>query len=148
MDSEPAPLQWVKLQEHPLPKSANYVALVADDNIGHQAALTAILGALGLGVEVAGDGLAALEACASRQFDLVLMDVSMPRMDGLTATRELRAFESAHQVPRTPIIMVTSHDEPEDRDMSAAAGADAHVGKPVLLRSLVAAVHQVFPAAA
>lgn len=121
----------------------DHVALIADDNAGHQAALSAILGALGIRAEVVGDGAAAVALYAARRFDLVLMDVSMPNMDGLTATRELRAFEQATRAPRTPVIMVTSHDEPEDHDLSAAAGADAHVGKPVMMRSLVAAVQQV-----
>lgn len=123
--------------------AAGYVALIADDNVGHQAALSAILGSIGLGVETADNGIAALAAYSARRFDLVLMDVSMPHMDGLTATRELRAFEEAQQAPRTPVIMVTSHDDPRDHQLSSEAGADAHVGKPVLLTSLLAAVQQV-----
>lgn len=121
-------------------------ALVVDDNQGHRQALGMILEAIGIASETAEDGLDALERLRRRTYDVVLMDISMPRMDGLTALRAFRRWEDDHAVPRTPVVMVTSHDRPEDRLSSLSAGADEHVGKPVGIAPIMAALQQALSA--
>lgn len=114
--------------------------LIVDDNAGHRAALGALMKALDVDAETAIDGIEALEKLQSRVYDLVLMDVTMPRMDGLTAVRQFRSWEDDHAIMRTPIVMVTSHDEPDDRAASLAAGATDHVTKPVALARMLNAL--------
>ncbi len=117
--------------------------LVVDDNLGHRQALGAIMLALGIETETAEDGVEALLKLRRQVYDVVLMDISMPRMDGLTALREFRRWEDDHAIIRTPVVMVTSHDRPEDRDASFTAGANEHVGKPIGLAPMMAALQQV-----
>ncbi|HEY8615426.1 response regulator [Phenylobacterium sp.] len=120
--------------------------LVVDDNQGHRQALGAILTALGIEAETAEDGLEAFEKLQIRAYDIVLMDISMPRMDGLTALRNFRSWETDHAIVRTPVVMVTSHDSLDDRLASIGAGADQHIGKPVGLAPMLAALEQVLNA--
>lgn len=80
--------------------------------------------------DVAKDGEAAIEKFKSEQYDLVLMDVQMPRMNGLDATRRLRQHEKEHGMERTPIIGLTAHATAADRDKCLAAGMDDYVSKP------------------
>ena len=89
----------------------------------------------------AADGAAGVEAFRRRRFDVVLMDMDMPVMDGLTAVRELRRLEAVRNSGRTPIIMFTSNDLPKHRAASAQAGADLHLGKPTSAELLFGAIH-------
>jgi len=79
---------------------------------------------------LAEDGEQALAQLAGQRFDLVLMDVMMPRMDGLTALGRLRELESGAP-RRTPVLMVTAHAMTGDRERFMAAGADGYVSKPI-----------------
>jgi len=115
-------------------------ALVADDHEGHQRLLCAILSSLGVEVEVTDDGMKAVAAAIAQPFDLILMDVSMPGLDGLESTRRIRAHEAANASPRANIIMVTSHAEAEDFARSSEAGADGHVSKPLSVAGLLGAI--------
>ncbi len=100
--------------------------LVAEDNPVNQAVLAALLGGLGLELRFAQDGAEAVEQARHHPPDLVLMDVQMPGMDGIDATRLLRAEGYAG-----PIIMCTANILPEAWAASQAAGADHHLRKPV-----------------
>jgi len=106
----------------------------------NQRVATAFLERFGLIVHLAVDGLEAIERVEMQHFDLVLMDVQMPRMDGLTATRELRKSGFA----KLPIIAMTAHATSEARAESLAAGMDEHISKPIdsreLYRTLVGAL--------
>jgi CheY-like chemotaxis protein len=103
--------------------------LIVDDHATNRAVAEMILGAGGFCTAMAEDGAAALEALAQSEFDAVLMDMQMPVLDGLAATRELRRREAgAHH---TPIVMVTANVQPEHRQAALEAGADAFVTKPV-----------------
>jgi CheY-like chemotaxis protein len=75
-------------------------------------------------------------------FDLVLMDMQMPVLDGMSATRTIRAWERQTGAARTPIVAVTAYAMPEDRVRVFAAGCDEHLVKPVLRATLLRLVHR------
>jgi CheY-like chemotaxis protein len=104
--------------------------LVAEDHPVNQALVRRRLQNLGHEVTVVADGAAAVEACASTVFDLVLMDVEMPGMDGLEATRRIRGAE-ATSGRRTPIIALTALAFEHDRELALSAGMDGYLTKPV-----------------
>ena len=76
------------------------------------------------------DSAQAVQAVRDGDYDLILMDMQMPVMDGLTATREIRLHEAAMGLARTPIVMLTANALPEHVHAAAAAGADRHLPKP------------------
>jgi PAS domain S-box-containing protein len=103
--------------------------LVVEDNQVNQMLATAMLGKAGHRVDLANDGLEALEAVQSRHYDVVLMDAQMPRMDGIEATRRIRA--KADDTARIPIIAMTANAMKGDREMLLAAGMNDYVSKPI-----------------
>jgi signal transduction histidine kinase/ActR/RegA family two-component response regulator len=111
--------------------------LVAEDNAVNRTLACALLARLGLQAEVAHDGQAALEKVREGGFDIVLMDIQMPRMDGLEATRCIRALALASQ-PR--VFALTANAFEEDRLACLAAGMDGFLAKPYRLDELAAAV--------
>ncbi len=115
--------------------------LLAEDNRVNQTVARAILEKRGHRVTVVGDGEAALEALETDAFDLVLMDVQMPVMDGLEATRALRAREEEGR--RTPVIALTAHAMSGDRDRCLEAGMDDYLTKPLRAADLVAVTERV-----
>jgi CheY-like chemotaxis protein len=90
----------------------------------------------GLRVRHAPDGAAALELLAGHAFDLVLMDCQMPVMDGLEATRQLRAREQAAAIVRTPVVALTASAMKEELEACRAAGMDECLTKPVVRAEL------------
>ncbi|RZI96727.1 MAG: response regulator, partial [Rubrivivax sp.] len=86
------------------------------------------------------DGEQALAALRAGDFDLVLMDMLMPRLDGLSATRQWRAIEAAEGMQRTPIVALTANAFDTDVQQSLAAGCDAHLTKPISLAALLQAL--------
>ncbi|WP_082539884.1 MULTISPECIES: ATP-binding protein [unclassified Caulobacter] len=104
--------------------------LLVEDNAVNRELIRAMLEPFGVGVETANDGVAGVEAMRQGHYDLVLMDVQMPVMDGLTATREIRAMEGARGVA-TPIVAMTANVLPEQIATCLAAGMDDHLGKPI-----------------
>jgi len=104
--------------------------LVAEDNVINRALASGILGKRGHSLVHAANGREAVEAAARETFDLILMDVQMPEMDGLEATRCIR--ESEHGTARhTPIAAMTAHTMAGDRERCLAAGMDDYVSKPL-----------------
>jgi signal transduction histidine kinase/CheY-like chemotaxis protein len=116
--------------------------LVVDDNETNRKVAELILAAIGAEVTCVEDGQAAIDAVEANAFDVVLMDLQMPVMDGLTATRAIRAREAALDLPRLPVIVLSANVMREHIDASNAAGADDHIGKPVRAETLIAAVLQ------
>jgi PAS domain S-box-containing protein len=110
------------------------VLLVEDHEINRKLA-EIMLQRMGYRYAVAADGQQALDRLAQERFDVVLMDVMMPVMDGLTALRALREREAESGV-RTPVLMVTAHAMTGDKERFIAAGADGYVSKPMSQASL------------
>jgi len=111
----------------------------------NQRLATRLLEKRGHSVTVAATGREALATLEKADFDLVLMDVQMPDMDGLEATAKIRAREAG--LPRRiPIIALTAHTMKGDRERCLAAGMDGYVAKPVIAAELIAAVESRAPA--
>lgn len=104
--------------------------LVADDNPINLRVATRVLRDMGHSGVLVTDGEKALKALVAQRFDVVLMDVTMPILDGLATLAEIRRLERQGQ-PKTPVIMVTAFDLPTDRARMLAAGADGYVAKPL-----------------
>jgi PAS domain S-box-containing protein len=116
--------------------------LVADDDPVNREVATALLQDAGLGADAVGDGLAALEAVQRRRYDLVLIDLHMPGLDGLEATRRIRALPG----PRLPVVALTASAFAEDRAACLAAGMDDFLAKPVDPAVLHAALWRILGA--
>jgi CheY-like chemotaxis protein len=123
--------------------------LVADDNRINQTIVQLLLSKQGHTVESAVNGREAVEAVRQRSYDLVLMDVQMPEMDGITATREIRALSSA--AAGVPIVALTANAMPGQREEYLAAGMTDYVAKPIrpldLCTAIVRAIKAPSPSA-
>jgi signal transduction histidine kinase/AmiR/NasT family two-component response regulator len=110
--------------------------LAAEDNPTNQLVLKALLDPFGVELTIVDDGAQAVEAWSAGAFDLILMDIQMPVMDGITAARAIRAEEANSGRARTPIVAVTANAMAHQVEEYFAAGMDAHVPKPVDLATL------------
>ena len=110
----------------------NIRILLAEDNITNQQVATGILKKFGfMGVKTVSNGIQAVKALEESSYNLVLMDVQMPEMDGFEATRKIRKIESESGKKRIPIIAMTAHAMKKDRDNCISAGMDDYVSKPI-----------------
>ena len=114
--------------------------LVAEDNAVNQIVFTQILESTPYSFEIVDNGRKALEAMKLKRPTIILMDVSMPEMNGLEATHEIRDFEAENNLPRTPIIGVTAHALKGDKDRCLEAGMDDYLSKPISPDMLAAKV--------
>ncbi|HWE47409.1 MAG TPA: ATP-binding protein [Caulobacteraceae bacterium] len=115
---------------------SNLRVLAAEDNPTNQQVLKALLGALGIEPTIVGDGAQAYDAWLREDWDLVLMDVQMPVMDGLEATRRIRATESEAKMRRTRIVALTADAMAHQYDACLAAGMDGRLTKPIDIGAL------------
>jgi CheY-like chemotaxis protein/HPt (histidine-containing phosphotransfer) domain-containing protein len=111
--------------------------LLVEDNVVNQKVAVRLLERLGCSVEVANNGAEGVEAARKRRFDIILMDLQMPVMDGLTATREIRAHETHGHLP---IIALTANAMSGDRERCEAAGMDGYLTKPIEVERLRSAL--------
>jgi CheY-like chemotaxis protein/two-component sensor histidine kinase len=114
--------------------------LAAEDIPTNQLVLRTIMQSFGVDLEMVENGRQAVEAWKRSAFDVILMDIQMPEMDGVAATRAIRAEEAATGRPRTPIIAVSANAMPHHAREYLGAGMDAHVAKPIELAKLHAAI--------
>ena len=117
--------------------------LLVEDNEINQRLAVALLEGAGYSVTLAANGLQALDRFSSSTFDLILMDLQMPVMDGLEATRRIRDLERQSGARPTPIIALTASVRPQDRDVCLAAGMDDFVAKPINVGELFDLVRRV-----
>jgi CheY-like chemotaxis protein len=115
--------------------------LIVDDDEVNRLVISRFLQNRGCIVQTATDGQKALALLGNEQFDIVLMDISMPRIDGLTLTRQIRKNQNTKNIP---VIAVTAYANPEDRERLLAQGMDAYMAKPVNLDELYKIILQLF----
>lgn len=94
-------------------------------------------------IHLAEDGIEAVDAARRERFDVIFMDIQMPRMDGITAVARIRENERSSGAPTTPVIMLTANTQPEHIAASRSAGAERHLGKPFTASGLLSELHAV-----
>lgn len=120
--------------------------LVAEDSPFNQKVIRYMLSDMGHRVTLANNGIEAVDAAANARFDAILMDVQMPLMDGVEATRRIRSIEAGDETGRrTPIIALTAHAMASDRDDCLAAGMDDYLTKPVDAATLFDKLEELVP---
>lgn len=120
--------------------------LLVEDSLMNQVLAIGILQREGYTVTVANNGVEAVEAFAAEPFDLILMDLQMPDMDGLQATAAIRRIES-NRGGHIPILAMTAHALTGDRERCLAAGMDGYLAKPIRMKDLVRAIPAVYESA-
>ena len=126
----------------------NLRLLAAEDNPTNQQVLGAVLASLGIEVQIVPNGHEAVEAWRTGSYDLILMDIQMPVMDGITAAASIRAAETKAGRRRTPIVALTANALTHQVAEYMAVGMDAHVAKPIEIAKLYDAISAVLTAAA
>jgi CheY-like chemotaxis protein/HPt (histidine-containing phosphotransfer) domain-containing protein len=116
--------------------------LLAEDNEVNQLTATTMLEKLGHSVEVADNGREAIDKLAAGEFDLVFMDVQMPELDGLSATKEIRESEKSSG-GHIPIVAMTAHAMAGDQERCLAAGMDAYASKPIRRKAIEAVILEI-----
>jgi CheY-like chemotaxis protein len=114
--------------------------LVAEDHPTNQKVVELILESVGVVPTIVENGQLALDLLQTERFDVVLMDMQMPELDGLSATAMLRAWERETGAPRTPVIMLTANALDEHMRSSQDAGADLHLSKPIHAQALIESI--------
>ena len=117
--------------------------LVVDDHPTNRRVVEMILDQVGAERVSVENGKLALEAYIADHFDVVLMDIQMPVMDGLTATRKIRLVEKEEHRPSTPVIILSANAMPEHIEAGRAAGADRHLAKPISAMELLNVIAEV-----
>jgi CheY-like chemotaxis protein len=110
--------------------------LIVEDNEINQVIAETLLSEMGFSIDIAENGLEGVDAFLKKDYDLIFMDIRMPVMDGLAASREIRRVEaeraaSGARAHRVPIIAMTANAMREDRELSRDAGMDGHISKPI-----------------
>jgi CheY-like chemotaxis protein len=117
--------------------------LLAEDDVTSQLAMRVMLGRMGHDVTVVATGREAVEALQGGDFDVILMDIQMPDMDGVQATQSIRSLPELAHKAHIPIIAITAYAMSGDREKFLAAGLDGHVPKPVEMELLREVLHRV-----
>jgi two-component system sensor histidine kinase/response regulator len=137
-----APVQSVLMLAGEEAASAPCRILLADDSIDNRLLIRAYLGKTGYGLDEAENGQAAVDKLLSGRYDLVLMDIQMPVMDGFTAVRRVRQWERENNSRHTPIIALTASTFDETVRKALEAGCDSHLGKPLKRSTLLRVIRE------
>ena len=124
------------------PAASNGRILIAEDNRVNQLVVTNMISGLGFEIDIAENGRIAVEKFKENRYDLIIMDVSMPEMDGLEATKAIRTFERETSFGRIPIIAATAHAMDEDKKRCRDAGMDDYVSKPLRQDTIVSKIRK------
>ena len=127
----------------PVGADASFRVLAAEDNRVNQLVLRTLLGQIGLDPTIVGNGAEALEAWEQGHYDLILMDVQMPVMDGAAATEAIRTREAASGRPATPIVALTANAMRHQVEAYRAAGMDGFLAKPLEIAALFRTIQSV-----
>jgi CheY-like chemotaxis protein/nitrogen-specific signal transduction histidine kinase len=141
---QPAPSHIQPIQVEPVDDEATLDVLLAEDTLANEKVIVTILERRGHRVHVARNGHEAVEMAREQIFDVVLMDIQMPIMDGFQATAALRARQTSGP-RRLPIIAMTAHAMRGDRERCLAAGMDAYIAKPIDIHRLIELVESFSP---
>jgi CheY-like chemotaxis protein len=117
--------------------------LVVDDDVLNQRVMSNLLKRKGWTSAAAHSGNECLEKVAAENFDLVLLDLQMPEMDGFTTAQRLRQQETERSAARTPIVALTALRLPDTRERCLACGMDDHLTKPVNTRELYTSIQRI-----
>ncbi|PIR15529.1 MAG: hypothetical protein COV48_13840 [Elusimicrobia bacterium CG11_big_fil_rev_8_21_14_0_20_64_6] len=118
--------------------------LVVDDDPSIREILSIQLTRLGYEITSAGDGLEAIESFKASAPDVILLDLMMPRLDGLATCQQIRALEKKTGAKRTPVLFLTARDSTHDKTSAALSGGDEFVPKPVSIQELSERLEVVF----
>ena len=143
---EPIEAPKAEAEPHAMDGPTGLKVLVVEDNPTNRKVAELMLSALGAESECVENGQLAVEAVRSAPYDLALMDLQMPVMDGFDAIRCIRGEEADTGRRRLPIVVVSANIAPENLAATRAAGADGHIGKPLRAEDLVAAISEAFHA--
>jgi CheY-like chemotaxis protein len=110
---------------------------VVEDNLANQMVVRCLLEPMGVEISIAGDGRQGVDQWNAGSFEAVLMDMQMPVMDGIAATREIRRLEAEQGRGRTPIVMLTANTTEAHHRLAEEAGCDGVLVKPIDLKTLV-----------
>jgi signal transduction histidine kinase/DNA-binding response OmpR family regulator len=141
-----APVRLTPLQpqvDHKMAQLHPLHILMAEDNVVNQKVTLRMLERMGYRADIAADGLEVLQALQRQTYDVILMDVQMPEMDGVEATRRIREGWPRERQPR--VVAMTAHALKGDREQFLAAGMDDYISKPVRMEELVQALRQCQP---
>ena len=119
--------------------------LLAEDNPVNQTIARLMLQSAGCTVDIVGDGQKAVAAATERDFDIVLMDLHMPELDGFEASRAIRADERARGRSPVPILALSASVLPEDQEKCLEAGMNGHLAKPISQKALADLLRSVLP---
>ncbi|TYQ25837.1 response regulator [Pseudanabaena sp. UWO311] len=115
---------------------SSFVILLAEDNPVNQKVAKRVLNHLGYQADIVNNGLKAVKAISEKSYDLILMDIQMPEMDGLEATKYIRKQEAESQLPPIVIIAMTANATDDDQNLCRDAGMNDYISKPIQIDKL------------
>jgi CheY-like chemotaxis protein len=122
--------------DNPDSSASSFSILLAEDNPVNQKVAKRVLTHLGYQVDIVNNGLEAIKAIAEKSYDLILMDIQMPEMDGLETTRYIRKQESGSQLPPIAIVAMTANATDDDQNVCRDAGMSDYISKPIQIDKL------------
>jgi CheY-like chemotaxis protein len=140
--AKPGTVPHVRTEDRPIAEELPLKILLAEDNAVNQKVALRFLERMGYNADAVGNGLEVINAFQNRDYDLVLMDLQMPEMDGLEASRRIRRTLPADRQPK--IIALTANAMQGDREICLDAGMDDYISKPVKMHEIIAAIRRQF----